>query len=61
MPKLTETNPYLHDPAKRAAMIRQSVASSSAVEGIHAPFKVKGTRKSSSIRKDAKRTIRATK
>jgi hypothetical protein len=32
---LLETNPYLKDPELRAALIEQSVASSTAVEGVH--------------------------
>jgi hypothetical protein len=38
-PKLTDTNPHLRDPAKRARDILRSVAGSSAIEGIHHPFK----------------------
>lgn len=37
--KLSDVNPYLRDPVRRARMILKSVASSSAIEGIHAPFK----------------------
>ena len=36
---LSTTNPYLRDPAVRERMVFRSVASSSAVEGIHAPFR----------------------
>jgi hypothetical protein len=32
---LKETNPYLKDPKLRAALIKQFVASSTAIEGIH--------------------------
>jgi len=32
---LIETNPYLKDPKKRAELIRMSVLTSSAVEGIY--------------------------
>lgn len=32
---LTETNPYLKDPKQRAELIKMSVLSSSAVEGIY--------------------------
>lgn len=35
---LLESNPYLRDPVKRAAALRVSAASSSAVEGIRKPF-----------------------
>ena len=37
--KLSHTNPYLRDRAARARGVFASVASSSAIEGIHAPFK----------------------
>ena len=37
--KLTETNPYLRDPVERARLVLRSVAESSAIEGIHHPFK----------------------
>ena len=37
--KLSHTNPYLRDPAMRKRGLLISVASSSAIEGIHAPFK----------------------
>lgn len=33
---LSETNPYLKDPAKRETMIKKAVISSTAIEGIHA-------------------------
>ena len=33
---LMETNPYLKDPAKRESLLRSSVISSTAVEGVHA-------------------------
>lgn len=36
--KLMTTNPYLRNPAIRKRMIFMSVASSSAIEGIRAPF-----------------------
>jgi len=32
---LLETNPYLKDPELRAALIERSVATSTAVEGVH--------------------------
>jgi len=38
-PKLSTVNPYLRDPAVRERTVFKSVASSSAIEGIHAPFK----------------------
>jgi hypothetical protein len=37
--KLTSTNPYLRDPKMRERMVVTSVSSSSAIEGIRAPFK----------------------
>ncbi len=37
--KLSHTNPYLRDRAARERDVFTSVASSSAIEGIHAPFK----------------------
>jgi len=37
--KLIDTNPYLRDPVKRERSVLKSVASSSAIEGIHAPFR----------------------
>jgi hypothetical protein len=36
---LAESNPYLRDPEMRKRSLFISAASSSAVEGIHAPFK----------------------
>jgi hypothetical protein len=36
--KLTVTNPYLREPAVRERTVLKSVASSSAIEGIRAPF-----------------------
>jgi hypothetical protein len=36
--KLSATNPYLRDPLLRERMVLRSVASSSAIEGIRAPF-----------------------
>lgn len=38
-PKLSVANPYLRDPVRRARMVLKSVASSSAIEGIRAPFR----------------------
>ena len=37
--KLCNVNPYLRDPALRERMVFTSVATSSAIEGVHAPFK----------------------
>jgi hypothetical protein len=37
--KLAAVNPYLRDPVRRARMVLKSVASSSAIEGIRAPFR----------------------
>ena len=37
--KLSDANPYLRDPALRDRLVFKSVASSSAIEGISAPFK----------------------
>ena len=37
--KLSTTNRYLKDPVLRKRMVLKSVASSSAIEGIRAPFK----------------------
>ena len=37
--KLSAANPYLRDPAVRQGSVYQSVASSSAIEGIRAPFR----------------------
>ena len=37
--KLSTANPYLRDPVLREGMVFRSVASSSAIEGIHAPFR----------------------
>ncbi|HVS27132.1 MAG TPA: hypothetical protein VHE58_07540 [Burkholderiales bacterium] len=37
--KLSASNPYLLDAVIRERMLFNSVASSSAIEGIHAPFK----------------------
>jgi len=36
--KLSKTNPHLRDPVARERAILKSVASSSAIEGIRAPF-----------------------
>ncbi len=37
--KLIDANPYLRDPVQRERSIFKSVASSSAIEGIRAPFR----------------------
>jgi len=37
--KLSTSNPYLRDSDLREAMVFKSVASSSAIEGIRAPFR----------------------
>ena len=37
--KLAKTNPYLRDPVVRERTVLKSVASSSAIEGIRAPFR----------------------
>ena len=36
---LVNTNPYLRDPVQRERAVFKSVASSSAIEGIRAPFR----------------------
>jgi hypothetical protein len=41
--KLSQSNRYLRDPAVRERTVMKSVASSSAVEGIHAPFRKPAT------------------
>ena len=48
--KLAKTNPYLRDPVTRERIVLKSVASSSAIEGIRAPFrKTAAKAKSASI------------
>ncbi|MGH8274946.1 MAG: hypothetical protein ACRD22_00725 [Terriglobia bacterium] len=37
--KLSDVNPYLRDADLRRRSVLRSVATSSAIEGIHAPFK----------------------
>ena len=37
--RLSDVNPYLRDPVKRERAVLRSVASSSAIEGIHVPLK----------------------
>jgi hypothetical protein len=39
--KLSSTNRYLRDPAMRERTVTKSVATSSAIEGIRAPFRRK--------------------
>ena len=39
--KLSTSNPYLSDPSLRKRSVLESVATSSAIEGIRAPFKKK--------------------
>jgi hypothetical protein len=49
--KLSTANPYLRDPAIRQGSVYQSVASSSAIEGIRAPFrKTRIAKRSSDVR-----------
>jgi hypothetical protein len=49
--KLSTANPYLRDPAVRQGSVYQSVASSSAIEGIRAPFrKTRVVKRASGIR-----------
>jgi len=57
--KLSDSNPYLRDPTLRQRSVLVSVATSSAIEGIRAPFKKKASaakpaaKKASGIRKVA--------
>lgn len=37
--RLSDSNPYMRDPAERKRSVLKSVATSSAIEGIHAPFR----------------------
>jgi len=46
--KLSKANPHLRDPVARERAILKSVASSSAIEGIRAPFREPGTAKTKS-------------
>jgi hypothetical protein len=55
--KLIHTKPYLRDPVERARDILRSVAGSSAIEGIHHPFK-KPANKSGKRNKAAKRSAK---
>ncbi|MHB1099128.1 MAG: hypothetical protein ACYCZR_06190 [Burkholderiales bacterium] len=41
--KLSDSNPYLRDPTQRQRSVLLSVATSSAIEGIRAPFKKKAS------------------
>jgi len=54
--KLSSTNRYLKDPALRGKLILVSVASSSAIEGIRAPFLKKRTKSVAGA--SAKRTLK---
>lgn len=56
--KLSSTNPYLRDPKQRQRSVLRSVATSSAIEGIHAPFKAGARLASASLPASAKRVIR---
>jgi hypothetical protein len=58
--RLSATNPYLQDSAARARSVLRSVETSSAIEGIHAPFKPqrKAARKSTGSAKRKKRAKR---
>lgn len=38
---LRQSNPWLRDPGQRAELLRVSAASSSAIEGIVQPFRIK--------------------
>jgi hypothetical protein len=51
--KLSKTNPHLRDPVARERAILKSVASSSAIEGIRAPFT--GSAQGKSVPKTLKR------
>jgi len=46
--KLAKTNPYLRDPLVRERTVLKSVASSSAIEGIRAPFRKTASKTKSS-------------
>jgi hypothetical protein len=56
-PKLPDTNPFLRDPVERARMVLRFVAASSAIEGIHHPFK-KPANKPGKRTKTAKRSTK---
>ncbi|MFT3755285.1 MAG: hypothetical protein QM769_04965 [Pseudoxanthomonas sp.] len=49
MAVLSQTNPYLSTAAKRKLAARVTIATSSAIEGITAPFKPRTAQKSSRI------------
>lgn len=49
--KLTKINPHLRDPVARERAILKSVAGSSAIEGIRAPFPPAKTRRISRTRR----------
>ena len=53
--KLSKTNPHLRDPVARERSILKSVASSSAIEGIRAPFKEPSSAQGKSLAKTHKR------
>ena len=53
--KLSKANPHLRDPIARERAILKSVASSSAIEGIRAPFREASTLKRKSVTKTLKR------
>ena len=56
--KLSSTNPYLRDPKQRQRSVLRSVATSSAIEGIHAPFKTVTRMASASSLSSVKRVTR---
>jgi hypothetical protein len=57
--QLSAVNPYLRDPATRARGVLRSVATSSAIEGIRAPFKTAGASgKSIGSGKNSKKSIK---
>jgi hypothetical protein len=53
--KLSKTNPHLRDPVASERTILKSVASSSAIEGIRAPFREPSTAKAKSAPKTQRR------
>lgn len=55
--KLATSNRYLRDSTARDRMVLKSVASSSAIEGIRAPFKGKGVKASKSVTSGSRRTL----
>ena len=56
--KLSATNRYLRDPVVRARTVLKSVATSSAIEGIRAPFKRDARSSASSLKAAASRKKR---